>query len=52
MSACSRPDKIFASYTSSAITAGIRANTNANGENHASVFRPTSTIVKMINRTR
>src|SRR3954453_15740741 len=52
MSACIRRDRIFASYTRSAITAGMRAQTNASGENHASVLRPTRTIVKTIKRTR
>ena len=34
------------------VTAGISAQTNASGENHARVLRPTRTIVKMIKRTR
>src|SRR6185503_5853803 len=51
-SACSRPDSNFASETRSAIVAGMRASVNASGENHARVSSPTSTIVKMISRTR
>ena len=52
MSACIRPVRIFASYTSNAITAGISAQMNASGENHASAFSPTSASVKMSSRTR